>query len=301
MTGKPDSGIVDRLRRGRVVFDGGMGSQLIARGLEAGHPPEEWNRAHPKTVQEIHRAYADAGAEVITTNSFGGTPARLSAHGLGNDVVTLNNAAVRLARVAAATTAAGTRPRLVAFSMGPTGRILPPVGDATERELESEFAAQLAGLSEPIDLVLIETVFDLREGLCALRAARRMVSVPIGVTLTFKRTPRGFFTEMGDHVAASFAKLESAGAAFVGANCTIASSDMVDLAREMRGATALPLLCQPNAGAPDIEGGKPVYRQRPDAFAGDAIRMFETGVNAVGGCCGTTPEFIDELVRRLSR
>jgi 5-methyltetrahydrofolate--homocysteine methyltransferase len=119
------------------------------------------------------------------------------------------------------------------------------------------------------------------------------------VTLTFNKNPRGFFTIMGDEVAPSIGRLEKAGADVVGANCTIASREMLELAPLLREATSLPVLCQPNAGSPTVKKGIPVYEQTPEDFAGDAIRLFEMGINAVGGCCGTTPEFIREVARRM--
>lgn len=289
-----------RLKRGRLLFDGAMGSMLIDAGLEAGACPESWNRDRPEAVRHVHAAYVAAGADVVTTNTFGATPSRLRGYGLavdagdGGDVI---NAGVALAREAAA-----GRGRYVALSVGPTGKMLPPVGTATEPEIEEEFAGQLRCLRQPIDLVLGETFFDIREALAALAAARRLVDVPVGVGLTFNRTPRGFFTVMGDTPAGAVASLEAAGADFVAVNCSLASADMVDLAATIREVTALPLLCQPNAGEPGVVDGKPAYAQHPESFARDAQRMLEAGVEAVGGCCGTTPEFIRrarELVDEL--
>lgn len=289
---------LERMRRGGVLFDGAMGSMLISSGLEPGAPPEEWNRSHPNVVQSIHVDYLLAGAEVATTNSFGATPGRLEAYGLGGELAALNNASVRLARDAISQ-AGNAEARFVAFSVGPTGKMLPPVGQASVEEIEREFAGQLESLESPVDLVIAETFFDVREALVVLEVAKRSVDAPVGVSMTFNKTPRGFFTVMGDAVAKSIGRLASAGADFVAANCSIASGDMVELAQVLRSATDLPVLCQPNAGAPTVRDGTPLYEQPPEEFAADAGRMFGIGVEAVGGCCGTNPEFIRHAAKSL--
>ena len=292
------AGFMARMKRGRLLFDGGMGSMLIAGGLEPGACPEEWNRDRPKAVRDIHAAYLDAGAEVITTNTFGATPSRLEGYGLGREVGAINNTAVVLAWEAIAASGAHNG-NYVALSVGPTGKMLPPVGNANESEIEAEIGGQLQSLEQPVDLVLGETFFDLREALAALGAARRLVDAPIGIGLTFNKTPRGFFTVMGDSVSDAMARLEAGGTDFLAVNCSIDSADMVGLADEMRSCTTLPLLCQPNAGQPTVVDGKPVYAQSSGAFAADVVRIFESGIEAVGGCCGTTPDFIRRARRAL--
>lgn len=306
MTPPNDHDFVTRLRQGPVLFDGGMGSMLIDSGLQPGAPPEEWNSSRPDVVLAVHEAYLEAGADVVTTNTFGATPSRLAGFGLGGSLAELNNAAVRLARRAIAQAAHGPRPRFVAFSIGPTGKMLPPVGQATESEIETEFAAQFSCLVEPVDMVLGETFFDLREALLLLQAYRKagetndvIATVPIGVSLTVNKTPRGFFTVMGDGLSESLARLDRAGADFVAVNCSIDSASMLELVAVARESTSRPLLCQPNAGSPKVVSGKAVYTQLPEAFADDAARMIEAGAGAVGGCCGTSPEFIRLAAARL--
>ncbi len=301
--------------RGDVVFDGAMGTMLIGRGLRPGRPPEEWNVEHPEIVRSVHAAYLDAGAEVIETNTFGGTPARLRSFGLGGAASDINTAGTRIAREAVSSMPAGPFPdspkresgsapksprkRFVAVSIGPSGMMLPPVGQATEVEIEAEFRAQIEGLGGLHDLIVIETMFDLREALVALDAARAATAVPIAVTLTYAKNPRGFFTIMGDELRISVRRLADAGADVVGANCTLASGEMIELARVLRASTDLPVLCQPNAGKPRLHEGSPVYDQTAAEFAGDASELFRLGINAVGGCCGTTPAFIRELRSKM--
>ncbi len=285
-----DGEFLQRIRQGRLLFDGGMGSMLIARGLEPGTAPEGWNLSRPGDVREIHAAYFDAGAEVVTANTFGATPSRLDGYGFA-DTGLINNSAITLARDAARDCAGGFR-RFVALSVGPTGMMFPPVGTATQEEIESEFDGQLGSVEESVDLVLGETFFDVREALAALGAARRAVTAPVGIGLTFNKTPRGFFTVMGDAARDAVGKLEAAGADFIAVNCSITSPVMVELAVDLRSWTRLPVLMQPNAGDPALVDGRPVYTQLPEAFAADTARIAAAGIEAVGGCCGTTPEFI---------
>jgi methionine synthase I (cobalamin-dependent) len=288
------SDLLERFAKGGLLFDGGLGSMLIAAGLTAGAPPEEWNHSHPDTLLRIHKAYLEAGSDFVSTNTFGASPSRLRTHGLEDSQHDLIAAGIRLAREAA-----DDYEGLVALSIGPTGKMFPPVGSASEEEIREEFAAQFHNIDDRVDLVLLETFLDLREAFIALEVAKSMLSQPVGVSLTYNRNPRGFFTIMGNEVSDSVTRLEAAGADIIAANCSISSGDMLDLADVMRSATDLPILCQPNAGNPVIRDREAVYDQTPEQFADDAVRLFDKGVNAVGGCCGTTPDFIREVARRM--
>lgn len=293
--------IMERFAQGRLLFDGGMGSMLIGLGLATGWPPEEWNVSRSDVVEGVHRAYLEAGAEVVESNTFGATPDRLATHGLVDKVAELNVAGMRLAREAIDKVEQqnGThRRRFVAFSMGPTGEMLRPVGTADEAQVRAEFLEQLRSVGEgdTPDLVLIETMIDLREALIALEAAKSTIDVPVAVSLSYNRNSRGFFTIMGDEASAATKQLETAGADVIAANCSISSQDMLDLAKLLRDSAALPVLCQPNAGNPGIRERMPVYDQAPEEFAEHAAELLECGASAVGGCCGTTPNFI-RLIR----
>lgn len=290
-TGKPD--FQESLRAGSLLWDGAMGSALIAKGLEPGAPPEEWNISRSDTIREIHQSYIVAGSDVVTTNSFGATPSRLGGYGFKEKVADVNNAAVSVARDAISSSGAG-RPVFVAFSVGPTGKMLAPVGNASESEIRDDFTGQLESLKEPVDVFLGETFFDIREAVIFLEALREVKknAVPVGLTFTFSRTPRGFFTVMGNDVTGTITRAREAGAVFSGANCSLTSGDMADLAEIMAGGHDCPLLCQPNAGQPAMANGAPVYKQAPEEFASDVAHMIKMGIHAVGGCCGTSPEFI---------
>lgn len=274
--------------RRTVLFDGAMGTMLMARGLPVGMAPEIWNVERPDAVREVHAAYFAAGADVVSTNSFGGTPLKLAAHGLEGQAYELNHAAARLAREAAP---AG---RFVAGSIGPTGKFLKPQGPCSEQDLEAAFADQVRGLAAGgVDVLLAETQYDLREALAAVRGARSVSTLPVFVTMTFSLKPRGFFTLMGDTPARAAAALEQAGAAAFGANCTLASDQMAACIRACREATGLPLVAQANAGQPVIGAdGRVSYSQTLEDYVRHVPDIVRAGAAFVGGCCGTDPSFI---------
>jgi len=183
--------------------------------------------------------------------------------------------------------------------MGPTGRFLAPQGECTESQLEETYAVQARALAEGgVDFLPIETQYDLREALCALRAARK-TGHPVFTTLTFNSFPRGYFTIMGDGVAASLSALEKAGASAVGANCTLDSKDMASLVAEMRAATPLPLIAQANSGQPQIGDGGVTYAQSVEDYVSHIPRMAAAGANIIGGCCGTDPDTIRRMAEIL--
>ncbi len=286
--------ISDLLKHPVVVFDGGLGSMLIAAGLPAGVGPEAWTLERPDAVAEVHRQYFAAGAHVVHSNSFGASPVKLAERGLAERAVEIN--------CRAAETACSVRPagRLVAGDIGPTGKMLRPFGDLDPAAAEDAFRRQAdALLAGGADLISIETMFSLEEALIALRAAKSLGKVFVVASLTYTRSPRGFFTMMGDGVDRAAQALEAAGADAVGSNCGLGSADMVDLAAVLRAATRLPILVQPNAGRPVVEEGRTVYRQTPAEFASDALRIKAAGADMIGGCCGTDPEFIRELAKAV--
>ena len=290
-----------RLRHGPVLLlDGGLGSSLIALGLPAGAAPDRWNLERPGEVIAAHRAFVEAGSEVIHTNTFGGNRVRLARAGLADRLAEVNTAAVRLARDSGA--------RFVLADIGPTGEYLPPVGTGDAGIWAGVFREQVRPLSDTdVDGFHIETVSDLREAMIALETVRALApSLPCLVSLTFERKKRGFFTIMGDPLVPTLRALAAAGAAAAGANCTMGSADFRALAAEALGA-GVPLVLQPNAGQPETEGERVVYRQDPEAFAADmeAILALSTGgggrIAAVGGCCGCDERFIAALRTRLVR
>ncbi len=285
--------LLDLVKTRTVLLDGAMGTELMARGLGPGVPPELWNAERPDAVREVHAAYFAAGSDVVSTNSFGGTPLKLAAHGLEGRAFELDRAAARLARAAAP---AG---RYVAGSMGPTGQFLKPQGPATEEDLVAAYAEQARGLAEGgVDVFLIETQYDLREALAAVRGARSVSPLPIFVTMTFNFFPRGYFTLMGDSAAKSAALLEKAGASAVGANCTLTSERMIGCVSALKAATSLPVIAQANAGQPVAQADGTVgYSQTLEDYVRFVPGIVRAGAGFVGGCCGTTPATIRAMAR----
>jgi 5-methyltetrahydrofolate--homocysteine methyltransferase len=284
--------LLERLAAGEVlVGDGAMGTLLLARGLAPGQPPEAITLSRPTVLEEIARLYLDAGAEILETNTFGGSPLKLALHGLERDTETLNRAAVEAVR-----RVVGER-AYVAGSCGPSGRLLEPYGDTSADAMYDSFRRQLAALiAAGVDCICVETMTDLAEATLAIRAAKDVsAATPVLATMTFDPTPRGYFTIMGVSVAAAAAGLAQAGADVIGSNCGNGVEHMVAIAREFRRHTALPLLIQPNAGLPRVVGDVTVYDETPGFMADKVQDLLSAGVSIVGGCCGTTPAHIAAL------
>jgi 5-methyltetrahydrofolate--homocysteine methyltransferase len=238
---------LDLLQRRVVLFDGAMGTSLIASGMAAGECPEEWNLSRGEIVAGVHRAYAQAGADVLQTNTLGGTRMKLQAAGLADRAEQINVQSVRLVRQVC------PQHCYVAGDIGPTGQFLPPVGTRTPEELRDTFREQALALAgEGADLFVIETFYDLGEILLAVEAVRSVSDRPVVATLSFEKKPRGFFTMMGNTPEDCARRLAAAGADVVGTNCNLGSADMAEFAPLWRQATDRPVLIQPNAGQPQV-------------------------------------------------
>jgi len=279
-----------------VLFDGAMGTELIARGLPAGQPPEEWNLKHPEIIEQIHRAYFEAGADIVQTNTFGGNRLKLATRGMDNLVGEVN---IQGAKIALAVKPAGG---FVAGNIGPTGKFLQPVGRFTPAELEEVFYEQASLLVEgKVELINIETMYDLEEAKAAVRGSRRATDLPVFASMTFSRTKKGFYTIMGNDVPTSLKELEGCGAEVVGANCTIGMPEMVELVRLMREDTDLPIIAQANAGAPQMRDGKVTYPLSAEEYASYTEELLEAGADIIGGCCGAGPEYIRLMAPLVKR
>lgn len=284
----------DLLRREVVLLDGAMGTILMAEGLAAGRAPEWWNLERPDRVEAVHRAYVEAGSRIVLTNSFGASPSKLAVSGLEGRCREINEAAVRSAR-----RAAGDRAR-VAGDMGPTGLLLPPVGDAAADAILAAYAEQAAALAEAgADLLVIETQFDLREARAALKAARATGLATV-VTMTFEAKRRGAFTVMGDPLVDSLAALASEGADAVGCNCGAGPEALRAMVEQAGGSLGVPLVVKPNAGLPRATPQGTVYDSTPGSFAEQVAGAVAAGARLAGGCCGTVPDFIRALSDRLA-
>jgi 5-methyltetrahydrofolate--homocysteine methyltransferase len=281
--------LLDRLQAGDVlVADGAMGTMLMSGGLKSGDCPERINLDRPELLSDIARLYGTAGADVVQTNTFGGSPLKLAQYDLEDRTEEINAAAVRAVKNAVGPNV------LVSGSCGPCGRLLEPYGDANPDDVEASFARQMSALVEAeVDVLCIETMMDLVEAQIAVRTAKKIApSVPVMATMTFDSTQRGFFTIMGVSVADAAVGLADVGADIVGSNCGNGTADMVKIAAEFRQHTDLPLLIQPNAGLPKVERGLLVYPETPEFMASHVTAMIEAGVNIIGGCCGSTPDHI---------
>jgi len=263
-----------------------LGSLLIAQGLAAGQAPEAWVFEHPDRIVAAHRAYIDAGSDIIQAVTFGGSSPKLAAVGLEGRCRELNTAAVALARQACGPDT------LVAGDVGPTGKFLPPMGTASEADFDAAFAEQCTALADAgADLISIETMVDLREALAAVRAAAA-TGLPVLASMTFEARKRGFFTIMGDRLLPSLKAMAEAGATVVGFNCSVTSDQMVPMVAEAVAGQDAPVVAQPNAGQPRMTAEGVVYDASAERFVADLMSMVETGAKVVGGCCGSDPEFI---------
>ena len=281
--------LLDRLHERKVlVADGAMGTMLFQRGLSPGECPERINLEHPEILEEIARLYVKAGAEIIQTNTFGGSPLKLAMYHLDDKTEEINIAAVRAARNGARGQA------FVAASCGPCARLLKPYGDTEPAEVLAGFERQISALvSERIDMISVETMTDLHEAVLAVRAVKAVApSIPVSATMTFDSTPRGFYTIMGVTVEQAAKGLADAGADIIGSNCGNGIENMIGIAAAFRKYTDLPILIRPNAGLPRMTEGVLIYPESPEFMAEKGRELLQIGVSILGGCCGTTPEHI---------
>jgi 5-methyltetrahydrofolate--homocysteine methyltransferase len=270
-----------------LLFDGAMGTMLMKAGQGSLKTPILLNLDEPELVEDIHRQYYDAGADAVITNTFGGSPLKLSADGLQDQMDELNREAVRLTRQAC------PEGKFVAGDIGPSGKMMQPLGDVAPEEMQENFFSQAEELiASGVDLIIIETMYSLEEALAAVQGVRKAGDILLLASMTYTKTKNGFFTVMGEDISRCVSELEEAGADMMGANCTLNSTDTIDLTAEIRAATDRPILIQPNAGKPVTSKGVTYYEQTPDEFAADAKKIREAGADMIGGCCGTTPEFI---------
>jgi 5-methyltetrahydrofolate--homocysteine methyltransferase len=289
--------ILHRLQRGeRLVSDGAMGTQLQQRGLPAGHCPEEFNVSHPEVVVSIYRDYYEAGSDIVTTNTFGGNAARLKAHGYEQRVAEFSRKSAELLK---SVCPAG---RFAAACVGPTGEMLEPAGTAQAEDLYAMYAEQARALLEGgVDLFFVETMMAVDEAEVAVRALKDATALPVSATMTFQKVKTGYRTMWGVSIAEAVSRLSEAGADILGANCGQGFEQMIEIVREMRCLTDKPILAQSNAGLPEWVDGQPVYRETPAEIIPFVEKLVESGLNIIGGCCGTGPEHIRAIRKLVDR
>ena len=277
--------ITEFMKENTLVLDGGMGTLLQARGLGAGEDPALWNLSHPEEIVAIHRAYFDAGAHVVSTNTFGANILKFDNQALQNIVA----AAVKNAK-AARDLCEGSGPRFIALDIGPTGRMLKPYGDLDFEDAVAVFAQTVRlGVAQGVDLIFIETMSDSYETKAALLAAKENSTLPVFVSCAYGEDGKLL---TGADAPAMVAMLEGMGADAVGANCSQGPATLRPVMESLLATASVPVLCKPNAGLPRVADGVTQYDVDAEEFASELSALVRMGVRCVGGCCGTTPEHI---------
>ena len=268
-----------------ILLDGAMGTQLASFGLEMGGRN---NLTHPEAVRKVHAQYAGCGCHILITNTLTMNRIYIESHHLDVDVRAVNLAGAKLAKSVAG------RDRYVLGDISSTGKMLEPYGGISEKVALKAFKEQASALVEGgVDGFIIETMFDLKEALCALRACRAVAPLPIMASIAFSTSENGGRTIMGDTAEACARALTDAGASVVGANCgDLDPFQMAEGVAVMHQTTSLPVLAQPNAGIPKLLGDRTTFDMSPQEFARGVSECLQKGAHLIGGCCGTTPEHI---------
>ena len=271
-----------------LLFDGAMGTMLQRAGLAGGELPELLCLTQPETVTGIHRAYVEAGSQVVTSNTFGANRLRL---GGAADVADVFDAAIACARASGA--------RYIAADLGPTGELLDPLGDLEVEEAYDLFAEQArAAVAAGADLFIVETMADPQEAQAAVTAALDATDLPVFATMTFGEAGRTLF---GTSPADAAQLLDGFGVCALGINCSVGPEALVPLVAQMRAVTDKPLIVQANAGLPEMREGRTSYSIDPATYVQAVQRIVDEGATIIGGCCGTDPDYIRALADMLAR
>lgn len=280
------------LTAGPVVTDGAWGTQLQARGLDIGEFPDLWNLSNPGKVEEVARAYVDAGSQVILTNTFGANRVRLAEAGRAAQAAEINQRGVEISKKAAAGKAA------VFASLGPSGKLL-MTGEISADELSTAFAEQAQALANAgAEAIVVETMSDLEEAKLAIAAACA-TGLPVVACMVFDAGKDKDRTMMGNTPEQVAKALTEAGADIIGANCGQGIAGFVPICQRLRAATDRPLWLKPNAGLPQLVGDRAIYTTTPEEFVAHVPELIRLGASFIGGCCGSSPEFIKAIARCL--
>lgn len=274
-----------------LIYDGSKGVMLQKRGLKGNEASESWNLSHSDEVKQLYSLYKQAGSDVIQTNTFSGNRVTLEKHSLGDELYQINYEGVKLAKEVAGDNT------YVAASVGPTGMILEPAGDLGFDRAYDVFKEQLRAIEDAgADSVNFETFTDLNELRAAILAAKETTSLPIIASVTFNQNSR---TLSGNSAEVCAIVCESLGVAVVGANCSGGPDSLIEPIKKMHSVASIPLSVKANAGMPELVNGEAVYRQTPEQFSSYTKEFVDNGVRLIGGCCGTTPEFISAIKNEL--
>ena len=288
--------LLNKIAEGKtLVSDGAWGTFLHLKGLKADECPESWNLHRPEDVLEIARSYVEAGADIILTNSFGASPIKLEGYGLEEQTFELNRSAAEISKKAAGDRA------LVMGSMGPTGKMV-MMGEVSPQEVFKGFREQAKGLADGgCDGIVIETMTDPEEARLAIEAVKKVTVLDVACTFTFSKNQDGLYrTMMGTDVRAYLEMALTAGADIIGANCGNGTAGMIEIVREIRTLDPkIPVLIHANAGLPIYQDGKTVFPESPGEMASQIEELVAAGANIIGGCCGTTPDHIRQIVKAL--
>lgn len=283
-----------KLTQDVVLLDGATGSNLMAAGMPRGICTEAWIMEHKEVLQNLQKAYVEAGSQIVYAPTFGGNCYSLGLHGLQDKLAEMNHALVNISREAVG------HKVYVAGDITTTGKMMEPAGDLTYEMAYETYCEQIKVLEDAgVDLIAAETMINIEETLAALDAAASVSSLPVMCTMTVEAD--GSIFSGGNAVEAAIT-LEGAGAVAVGINCSVGPDQLVSVVRNIKENVSIPVIAKPNAGMPTIDDqGNAIYSMDAKSFAEHMKVLIENGASVVGGCCGTTPEFIREISRSLGR
>ena len=279
------------LKNNIVYLDGGMGTLLQANGLQPGEHPEKWNISHPEVITNIHKSYYDSGSNVVCTNTFGANSLKF----VDTELEEIIKSAICNAKKAKEL-ANGTHEKFIALDIGPTGKLLKPLGDLDFEDAVTVFSKTVKlGVKYGADLVLIETMNDSYETKAALLAVKENCELPVLVSNAYNEDGK---LMTGATPSAMVALLEGMGATAIGANCSLGPKQLTKVAEELLENASVPVILKPNAGLPEVKDGQTRFNVSPEEFADDVTKLLKKGLRIVGGCCGTTPDYIKALTEK---
>ena len=281
----------DYLKNNIVYLDGGMGTLLQAGGLKPGEHPEKWNISHPEVITNIHKSYYDSGSNVVCTNTFGANSLKFN----DEELEEIIKAAIGNAKKAKELSNT-THEKFIALDIGPTGKLLKPLGDLDFEDAVTVFSKTVKlGVKYGIDLILIETMNDSYETKAALLAVKENCDLPVLVSNAYNEDGK---LMTGASPAAMVALLEGMGATAIGANCSLGPKQLTKVAEELLENASVPVILKPNAGLPEVKDGETRFNVTPEEFSTDLANLIKKGIRVIGGCCGTTPDYIKALTEK---